>query len=245
MSLLDDCLAGVYLSTTAFSRDLPLDFAVENDGWVVLALAGWWQRDWSFDGDLFLVRGKIEADPVGWKITRDDAVRSWIMRADLKEIREPVMANRASTDFDRQAYLVQLAALMNALGEEWRQAVGSWQSAIERRPERDPVVEAKARAQADRGIGIVSIRRDGRRVDALVIDDRGEAATAHGDPWLESIGSQWMALAPRPSIVEFLAWVAEQTPYGGAELEQPREGNDHGTLQAIALRSVPNSLSRS
>ena len=76
-----------------------------------------------------------------------------------------------------------------------------------------------------------------RKIDVLVVDERGNAATAQSDGWLTPYAIQWQE-GSTASVPEFVKWVAERIPYGDMTFGTPVVGSREGTVEDIALTLI-------
>jgi hypothetical protein len=241
--IVDACLSGLVLSCSARTNDRGIDLVLVGPGAVHVLFAGWWNGDWGNDGYAYL-EGDLVEDQGSWTLKRTDDLLVYFGVPEDDDMILTVVNNRLAQRISSetwQAYLDKVSLLY--LDPIFVPAMAEWLLLATPKPGEDPIAARRALHEANRPIGILPMAgSEGKLIDALVIDDFGHAATAHGCPWLESVASQWMTQNPRPTITEFLAWAGEEIPMGSGVLLKPLETFSAGTLEGIALRYVPTTL---
>lgn len=237
-------LSGMVLSTSESTTNVPLDFVLVGNGGVIVAAATWWLDPYGWDGKVVFVAGTPQPCLSGWQLKRDDAVSIVVASPDPDDLSD--LANlRTEMDTDRARYLLKLDQLKEWLGPEWESQIAEWGKAVAARPLRDLVAEHAKAQTANRPVGLLDlVDESGAVVDVMAIDDLGNAATATGDDWLESIAGQWVSFAneDRPTIAQFIAWAASQRTSGPTSVKGGRTINTDGTVEGIALAALQRTV---
>lgn len=234
MSYLTEFMAGRVLSATRLPKPIPVDFAIPGRDAVLVAVAGWWTQPWSLDGGILVLRGELRPDQFG--LALGDDAHFLVPEA---EDALAVFNAREAARLNTSAYLREVEALRQVC-PEWDAGLAEWAAACASLPSYLPVPPQGPVDQ--RTVGLVPFTDASGVTDLLVLDENGIYAVARGNEWLESIGAQWADFTEetRPSLVEFLGWIADQSPYGGGALGKPLVSLEEGTTEGIALRSVPS-----
>jgi len=239
MDLYAALMAGLVFSTNAKFSNTMLDFVLPGNGGVIVAAADWWRDPHGWTDRVAFLAGDLQSSSSGWVLRRNDTVSCVFASPDDHEL--PLLANaRARTDLDRPAYLAALTAL-KAHVPEFAAALDEWITLVRQRPVVDPVADLVRLRTEQRDVGLLYLLGDaGQPVDVLVIDRNGDYAVRAGSPWLESIGSQYGTSEPLPPIRDFLAWAATESPNDGMSAGTFEVRTAEGTLEGIALRSLPS-----
>lgn len=228
--LTDDCMAGMELRDHTLSDYVPMDFAISNDVASLIFLTGWWDvNNPSVDGAL-----QFYASPLSAGVSSSDFwVNSDASLGPSDELQQAISDNRDRTDFERTAYL---SALLRMVEDFPAFDFGPWMAAFQARPVRDAVVEAYKTLTASRQMAKLFMSdASGNTVDVLVIDDRGDAVTASGDPWLDRVAMDYVAHKPNlPPLADYVNGVLGQQPYGGNGLFGPAVFTSGGFLLDVA-----------
>ena len=244
MKLIDALTAGLVIATNQRPDSVPLDFVLVGPSGLIVTAAYWWKDPHGWDGRAVFMSGTLVELPGGWRVLRDDAVSIHFASPDQDE-QLKLDDHRFVIDTEREAYLTKLGLLRTWLGSEWEAPMDEWIAVVKARPVRDAVQEYLTRSTAEREVAIVVLaNQDQEPFDALVLDALGSAATAGGNDWLESLGSQWVAFTDetRPTLTDFATWVATQRPSGPYGIHRVETVRAEGTSDAIAFRSVPRTF---
>ena len=242
MTTIERVMEGLELRDPRRPDPRPLDFAVWNDTNTLLLLADWWTTDWGVGTGIEVVPAPLREEFLDFNLS--DAVTDTEAQVHLgaasDETYQLVMDRaRRRTDLDRASYLVQLQALVTF---EPSFDYGPWLTAIAERPAVDAVADARARSAQMREIGRIRLLDEsGTPVDALAIDEHGQAAVTIGDGWLALFADQWSGydLDDRPAVGTFLDWLKKtQVPYGPLEVGDPELLTDAGELEQYALSAT-------
>ena len=238
MDLIASLMSGLMLASSDDTADSALDFVLEGEGRVLIAVTGWWLDPHGWADRVVVASGDLTPAAGGWRLTRTDEVRVVLSTPDDDE-RVLLTAHRATTDIDRELYLRKCVELSRALDDDFRAGFVAWVKAFTARPVLDPLELVRLQQSQPRKVAIIRL---GKR-DVLVLDARGDAAVAVGDDWLESIAGQWRSFEdPRPSLVDFAEWVTTQNPHGDAGLAPVVLDVLAGDLEGIAQRSLQPTI---
>jgi hypothetical protein len=121
---------------------------------------------------------------------------------------------RQRIDLNKVEYIKQVQQMAEAYPDY---DFEPWVAMIQARPKIDPLAEiAKAELSSRKLACFFLFASDNTLVDALVIDERGSAATAEGTVQAETFANQWAFWqGNRPAFADYTEWLSEQTPYGG------------------------------
>lgn len=236
-TLIEACMDGAELHfPDPFQESRPVDFAVSGGGRSIIALPGWWETDYSTkEALLTFAQSEIE---------RKDA-KTWVLESPLAEpftittslsdgeMVTRVRKTRQYADMNRDAHLFAITEIRDMYsGIDFTELL----EAVAARPIFDPVADFRRTRLGLRKIGgIFLVNQDNERVDVLLLDEHGDAATAGGNGWLEAFGDRWSDMDPRPDVGEFLDWVATQRAYGPYALSPPQVLQKEGMLEDLAI----------
>ena len=239
MDLIEVLMDGRELREPRYFAPQPLDFVVEGEGSLMLFLSGWWTADWSIgNGVEVYENASLEERGMNWAIVgaMEPELQPLIATPSDQNMADALARARRMIDFRREDYL---AALHEASGGNDGFDFAPWIGAVLSRPKLDPVEEYKKNHLAPRKMGRIFLSSgDNEVADVLVLDDLGVAATARGNPWLESIAERWAMMDERPDLEAFLNWVADQRSYGPFGLSEPRIFVAEGDVEEIAQRQL-------
>lgn len=228
-------LAGLELRSRDYAVQ-PIDFFATAPDATLIALPGWWYADWfeSQDG-LILVNGPATETHSGvWDVP---AYNTEINAASDGDVQRRMNLNSDRRDFDRGLYLENLQRLREEFGE--RVDLEPWTQAIIAKPPKHPLDDRNAKEAASRTMGRVILSDVyGRPFDAMVIDDTKEAATAHGNGWLESLAGDYRTQPRDIAVADYLNWVARQQPYAGVSVSGATVFVGTGNLRQLAREAV-------
>lgn len=246
MSLAEVIMRGLEFSHPLATTPMPVDLVAADvvEKRTMIAKPDWWWSDWGDGASFLFLEGifvreptPVNREPVYWNITGGDSVSAGAMLVPLADAQSEarLKAMRRREDLYRTAYLRELQSLRESAGNFNTDA---WVEAFLERPIVDPIGEFREKHLGRRKIGrLFLLDQDNKRVDALLIDAHGNAATAGGDEFLESLGMQW-AEPPRPEMEAFLEWAITQTAYGSYTLDAPVIHEQEGFLEDLAIQAV-------
>jgi len=213
----------------------PVDFVSVASGYTLVALIDWWRNSDPEPGvGLFRFMDEPkQRGPRTWAFTRLGGVMV-LQPLSTHATHDTWKAGRQYQDFDRSRYLDRLWWLEGQYPDHT--GIPAWREYVHGLPVPDVVQATRNRFTASRSVGVLPLHGpDGAIVDALACDDLGNAATASGHDWLESLASQWVAYeGPRPDLQAFLAWAAGQRPHGSAYPGTPSVSTAEGSTKRIA-----------
>jgi len=221
----------------------PVDFVAYASGYTLVALLGWWQGGTPSQG-AGLFRFADEPKPRGpdtWAFTNEG--QSLVVQPiSTHAIHDRWKSERQHQAVDRSRYTSQLQWLEGQYRDQAAE-IAAWREHVQGLPEPDVVQATRNRFTASREVGVLPLHGpDGAVVDALACDHLGNAATASGHDWLESIASQWVAQDPRPDLAAFLKWAAGQRPHGSAYPGTPAIRRSEGSTKRIAAQVAAGIL---
>ncbi len=237
----DAVMDGVEFRSPDYNVPVPVDFVAEGAGQTLVGFAGWWRADWITREGLELIPAELNAEPT----PGHDAPAHWFFSDFEDTLLGPpgdadmafrIRRTRRLMDTNRAEYLSALQTLKDT---EEDFAFDEWVAAVLARPLVDPVDEFKRKHLGLRKLGrLFLLDQDNERVDVLLIDEHGNAATAGGNDWLEAFGDRWSDLDPRPDMGEFMEWAAQQEPYGPLTLSQPATLQNEGHIEDLAVAAL-------
>lgn len=196
-------------------------------------LPGWWQWDLQPGNGLEIV--SIEVRAVDSVITVLSDAYSIVAIEPWEPEYETAIASRLAADYDRGLYIQGLRRLTELLPEY--SIVPYLRYILDRpRPDFDKIEREKIAGLREVG-AVVMYDGGGRKVDALVIDERGHAAVVDDGGWLAPYMTQWQE-DQRSDVAVFIKWVSERTPYGESTLGTAFCGTREGTVEDIAIALV-------
>lgn len=143
--------------------------------------------------------------------------------------------SRDAADYNRGLYVQGLRRLAELLPEF---SVVPYLRYILSRPRPDFEKIEREKIAGLREVGaVVMYDGQGRKVDALVIDERGNAAVVDDDGWLAPYMAQWHE-DQRSDVTNFIKWVSERAPYGDMTLGTSFSGTREGTVEDIAVELI-------
>ena len=242
MGLIEDIMAGRELRHPSLSEPHPIDLAVTGLGRTLIGFSGWWTEDWllssgvvTFDGNLDLSAQQENTQyPRVWYF--EDQPEAVIATPSDEDMELRLTRMRRRTDLYRDEYLYQVGLLVDAYDAEDFD-FDPWRAAILERPRVDVVAEMRARNTGARKIGRLFLRnQDNEGVDALALDEHGNAASARDSDTLTAFEDDWTGREDRPEMEDYLKWAATQRPYGPYELDAPTFEQGTGSIVDIATR---------
>lgn len=247
MKLIEAVWSGLVMSSSALASQRSIDAVLTAPGWILVGFTGWWDHDLGPDGYAVLEGELVQDwDTSNWTLKRKDSVLVCFSEPEEDWLEAMLINNRLAQRLSPESWQQYVSKVRHLVsGSQFESALEEWIVFATPKSGEDPIAEFVAERTSRRDIGLVMMSdQDGVVVDALAIDDFGSAATARGNSWLASIGSQWSAYSDedRPTIVEFMAWAGAHVPVGEETLGVPVETMGEGTLEAIALRYVPTTL---
>jgi hypothetical protein len=244
--LLDASTTGLELADPAGSL-LAVDFVGVGGGYALVALVDWWRTETPGVGEgLFrFMDTPAPRGPRTWVIEREGGHVA-LQPLSSHRTHDVWVHGRLTQDIERAAYLGALRRL--AAGFPDQQAdIQAWSADYAARPIVDPGARLRAANAVPRPVGVLPLLdQDGLAVDVLALDDRGNAASAQGDAWLDSLASQWTYYdadgAVRPALSEFLGWASSQRPLGRTYPGTPRVVTAEGSTKRIARQVLAGIL---
>lgn len=233
--LIELLLSGAELRVPELDTPLPIDFVAFSDSATLVLHADWWRKTWALGDSVQALHAVPEAS---------DASNVWDFKHGSGALLAPASDEdqqtyldqmRMRTDLHRPAYLNQLSLLMDDHPEF---DFLPWVQAILARPEIDLAATAEGETR-ERAIGKIMLLDGGQNVvDTLVIDELGNAASLKPDGYMALFVEQWTSYAEGqlPPLSEFVAWLAEQTPYGDRTLSGAGVISASGDVEDIALQ---------
>lgn len=235
MPLIDLCMSGAEWRSSEMPTPRPVDFAVSGKGAVLVALMNWWAEDWgNLVGILSYQDVSLEENDGVWVLTENPNIV--IASPSDEDLNQACLNGRRWTDIHRGDYMFEVQQLRHSFPEL---DFTPWMEAVLQRPEVDIVEDFKKANLGSRKIGrIILLNQDNEKVDALVFDEQGNAATANGNPWLSVFAGEWSAMDARPDVEDYLSWLATQRPYGPYSLENPEAVFADGHIEDVAAQLV-------
>lgn len=234
--LLNALQSGMELRVPSLDVSFPIDFVVLGDRSTLVFRTDWWQKE----DEVGVGVVSIDALPraVGDGTWTFDHLEGYLLAppGDADQARA-IEDAKDRAHYARPSYLAKLQTWSVSESEHDFQP---WIQVVMARPTvlLDQLVEAETR---ERPVGKILLR-DGRGsvVDSLVIDENGFAATADEDGHLARFAEQWVSYAAgaRPSMSEFLAWLAAQQVYGDFSFDGSGVVSAAGDVQEIALQAA-------
>lgn len=243
---LEASAAGVELADPDGGR-IAVDFAAVGGGYTLVAVVEWWRAASPGVGEgLFrFTDTPAPRGPQTWVIEREGGHVA-LQPLSSHQTHRTWARGRFIQDIERHAYLARLRWLTDQFPEQ-AEDIQAWAAHVAARPLVDPVAHFRAVNTAPRAVGLLPLHdQEGTVVDTLALDGRGNAASAQGDAWLDSLASQWVRYGPpeavRPDLAEFLAWAASQRPLGRTYPGTPRVVTAEGSTKRIAGRALAGIL---
>jgi hypothetical protein len=237
MSIYEACMEG--LAITQPTGDMSnVDFVVSNREATLVVKTWWWYSDWATsgaqsDGFLYYAYPLLE-DALGWFIAGPPGEAR--LGTPDERVVEAVQSCREWQDLNRGAYVSHLARLREAFPEF---DMAEWVALFLQRPKIDFDAALRQQNLGNRKIGSISlIGADNEVVDALVLDENGNAATARGNPWLESFAGDWRERQVRPEVESYINWVAQERPYGPYQVSSVKVTVANGGVEELAAGAV-------
>jgi len=241
MDLLDACMSGLYYLWKWGDGNQALDAAFTSDSECLLLRADWWTGVWGMGDNVLYASRPIVREPM----PPGDEVLHWFIPERNVDLYTPddefdarITTNaRARTDTRRTEYLVALDQLRLSLPDTLQPAFNDWRARITARPEVTPADIAK-QWETPRKVGVIHLTGPQGPADVLVVDERGEAASARGNEWAELCVDEWINANPRPEVEGYIAALAQRRLPATFSFEQPSVTVTEGTISDIALRAV-------
>jgi hypothetical protein len=234
--LLNALQSGMELRVPSQDVSLPIDFVVVGDRSTLVFRSDWWQKEDEVGVGVIAIDALPRA--VGDGTWTFDHLEGYLLAPPGDADQERAIQDAQSrAHFARPAYLSKLLTWSTS---ELEHDFKPWIQITMERPVvfLDQLVEAETR---ERQVGKILLR-DGRGsvVDSLVIDENGLAATADEDGHLVRFAEQWVSYAAgsRPSMSEFLSWLASQQVYGDFSFDGSGVVSAAGDVQEIALQAA-------
>lgn len=242
--LLDASAAGLELADPLGSR-WPVDFVAVGGGYALVTLVEWWRAPGMDTGWHRFMDTPAPRGPRTWAVAREGGHVALQPISSHAGHRLWTQA-RLVQDIERTAYLDALRRFAEGFPEQ-AEDLRAWAEHFAARPLVDPAARFRAVNTAPRAVGVLPLLdQDGTTVDVLVLDGLGNAASAQGDAWLDSLASQWVRYDAegdaRPDLAEFLAWVHSQRPHGRTYPGTPRVVTAEGSTKGIAGRVLAGIL---
>lgn len=229
-------MAGAELRAPAIEVVSPIDFAIVGDDTTLIVRADWWQKSWGAGEQLSVIDATPRLTDGEGQLWDFEHEFGYVIAPPSDEDQAAYLAQvRLRTDLHRGGYLRQLLLLIEA---EPSLNFTPWLEAITERPE-ITVAELAQEETREREVGKIRLLSGGESVlDTLVIDELGSAASLQPDGYLSAFAEQWMRYAEvdRPSIGDFVKWLATQTPYGDRYLTDAGVVSASGDVEEIALQ---------
>ena len=240
MSLYDDVLAGLVMTSATRPEGNPIDTVSIIPNGLLVGFGTWWRLPIDARQDAFRpVYGRLERFQSGWRLTdRPDGVDVHLLppeEADeIAALDEMANARRMFKD----KYLEVLGHLRDQMTGVEVLSMREWINHVERLEPLDP---ARLALVPSRQVGRVLLEQDGDIVSVLLFDAHGDYEVfGLPDTWLESIGSEW---AREPvDMLAFQKWVRGKTPYGPRNISRIDSLTSDGPLTAIAPPFHPTTV---
>lgn len=235
------CLSGLVLSCPLLDPYPIVDFVLSNStGKNMVLWAGWWDVDYEKNFGLTVIQGPLIETEHGLKFNVAYDCLLMLTGFDTSWQKNQFESLRTVADIRRSVYFQRLDQLSGNLNDpEFAAQISEWKGRIGSRPIEDVGELFIRRNSVVRLVGSIALlNSESQKVDSLVIDEFGNAATKSGNTWLESLGSQWQSFSDseRPEVEEFLLWVSSQNPHDGSTLGVPNTFRQEGLIQALAIQ---------
>jgi hypothetical protein len=242
MELLDACMDGLYYEWEYGNGPMLLDLVLTDDREAILVEASWWTTPfWGRDDGL-----KYSQYPVVPEIVAEGQdIRRWhipergvsLYPPDSPEQLASAHSVRESVDLQRPDYLDALDLLRVTIPAGLIPALDQWRAKVEARPAITPEDLIK-RETAMRKVGVVHVAGPNGTVDAVVFDERGNAATARGTEWIELFVDEWTGLDPRPELERYVLSLGDRRLPTTLSFENPKVTMAEGSVDEIARKAV-------
>lgn len=234
--LIEALLRGAELRINGDDNPHPVDFIVSSDSATLVFLADWWQKGAELGHGIEVISALPEQDDDGnWTFEHENG---YVLAGPTDaDVADHLSQMRLRTDLHRPQYL---DALQSVLESESDFDFNPWLEAVLARPEIDAASEAEGET-SEREVGKILLRNGDEAVlDALVIDDLGNAACADPDGFLASFAEQWSSFEEddRPPVLDYMRWLSQQSVYGDRDLAHAGTMSASGDVQDIALQLV-------
>ena len=234
--LIDALLRGLELRAPDEPNPIPVDFVAFADKATLVFRADWWMGEIALGSGVHVIGALPTEAPDGiWDFEHESGYV--LAPATDEDVANHLHEMRLRTALHRARYL---DAVQQVVESESDFDLNPWIEAILSEPEITPEALAEGET-AEREVGKILVRNgDETVIDALVIDDLGNAACAEPDGFLAPFAEQWSstAEAQRPSIPDFVRWLSQQSLYGDRELTAAGTMSASGDVQEIALQLV-------
>lgn len=231
--LIEKMFKGLSFRPPGDDETYPVDCVIEHrhhDRSLVL-LAGWWEGTGQPGDNILVVPSTVGKLPNGMPVFEQAPEYELTALAD-DDADYQYHQMRDRQDTARGTYMSKLVAYARK-NPEYR--FNPWIRAFMARPVIDTQSILKETTEGLREIGGITLEDQNNNViDALVIDERGNAETLDPDGWLASFVNQWGDAQGRASIAEFIHWVSEQDVHGPYRFGQKYVGKREGTLEVVA-----------
>jgi len=234
MTRWDMFMRGVVLVVNGASR--PVDFAVSTTEQTIVYIANWWQGQAELNEGFVVIESPLEFDRDRETFNFPDRPDLSIELPDDDEMADWLRQAREASDIFRGSYVQQIL-----VQREENPAFNyvSWLKTVEARPTIDAESKLLNSLTGLRKIGsILAVDNDNKPVDALVIDERGNAATVDPDGWLEAFGWEWVDADDHEDVEDYLTGLSKLTPYGGVSLLAPVYYESEGHVEDMAHKLV-------
>lgn len=234
--LIEALMRGMELRLPDEPNPIPIDFVAFSDRATLVFRADWWMGEVTIGEGVHVIGAIPEEAPDGiWDFQHESG--AVLAPPTDDDVDDHLHQMRVRMGTKRANYL---DAVQRVVESETDFDLNPWIEAVLAEPEITPEALAEGET-AEREVGKILVRNGAEAViDALVIDDHGNAACAEPDGFLVPFAEQWSstAEAQRPSIPEFIAWLAQQSIYGDRELTAAGTMSASGDVQEIALQLV-------
>ncbi len=237
-ALLKFCLSGATCDFFGTSIERPVDFIFEAGGQVLCVYSNWQYKEDAQDNNFEIFPGSVQTINDGlFELVAGTTAILQVHSPEDQEYESAISSARFMHDTEdgRGLYLDRLRDLQAGFGPEWGEQFERWAELISVRPIRNANAELLAADSALRDVVILFLQDStGKRIDVLVCDELGNAATANGNPWLETLGSMWMTSTQKSTMPELAEWLNRQRPYGAFSAEDVRATRQEGSVSEIA-----------
>lgn len=239
-TLIEALLRGMELQVPSEGVTFPVDFIVVGERGTLLFRGDWWQKEQAHNVGILSI-ASVPRDLGDGHWTFDHPAGYLLAPPSDEDAEQACVDVRDRARFDHIAYHAQLLKWSNSEPDydfrPWIEATAGWGLGG-----LQEIAESETR---ERPVGKILLR-DGLSsvVDSLVIDENGFAAVANEDGHLSRYAEQWVSYAPgsRPTMNEFLSWLATQRVYGDFSFDGAGVFSASGDVQEIALRLASDSL---
>jgi hypothetical protein len=236
MDLLDACMDGLFYTWVHGDGSKPLDVVLVNDSETLILDAGWWQADWNMGDYLNYAQAGLE---------RDGEYPHWFIPERGLDLYPPddewqagiVRRARERVDMNRVEYVAQLELLRASLSDTLVPAFDEWKKRIDARPV-ITVADILKRDTELRKVATIHVSGPSGRVDVLILDERGNAATAHGTEWVELFVDEWTNIEARPELDRYALSLLNRRFPAPLSFENPTVVMAEGSVDEIARKTA-------